>query len=370
MGHPKRQGSLYQYLRPARILIITLMLSGNPALAWDYDLRGYLGYALVDAEDNFECDNRACQGVFEDSLFYGLSLITQGDYLGAQVVVSQDEEEDPDISIAQLTWRQPIFGGDLDLQARGGKIIVPLGLFGSQRITPTTQPGLAFPQAFLLNAYYDLLTLSDYGLGIDVRSYTWGFKAAVYEPQSESVEQVVVIPGSSNPLDLLLGILLGGQSPGPQTTVVRREQDNKAAYIGFDYRDENYVADFGWIGQELDDVRVDAFNVGIQTTIGQFQPSIEAFELDLEGVEDAFQGISINLLYSAERWQTFLSGVNLDIGRKTTQELVIGGVYYWDNQGRLSSRLNLHRIDGDFPGITAGNDNATAYTLAVAYSWD
>lgn len=362
---------------PRMMLTLTACLLASPAaLAWDFDLRGYLGYAAVDTSEDFECRNRACQGVFENTFFYGVSAIAQGDHLGAQVIVSQDEEEDPDISIAQLTWRQQLLGGELDLQARGGKIIVPLGLFGSQRITPNTQPGLALPQSFLMNAYYDLLTLSENGLGLDVRGYTWGFKAAIYEPQDTVVERVVNIPGTDGPLDFLLADLLGlgllsglGGTP-PQNVVVRENQNNKAAYLGVDYRDADYVADIGWIGQELNDLRIDAFNAGIQTTLGHFQPSIEAFQLDIEGIEDAFEGVSISLLYSAERWQAFVSGVNLDIGRSTSQELALGGVYYWDSEGRLSTRLNLHRLVGNFPGVTDGPDSVTAYALAVAYSWD
>lgn len=356
------------------IMMLGCLVFSTGAFAWDYDFRGYLGYAAVETDEDFICNNRACQGVLEDSLFYGLSASIQGEHLGAQVIVSQDSEEDPDISLAQVTWRQPLLTTDLNL--RVGKIIVPLGLYGSQRITPTTRPGLVFPQTFLLNAYYDLLTLSDEGIGLDLRGDTWGFKAAYYEPEEAFAERLVIIPGSDGPLDFLLGGLLGldsllgiGGTPDQQMIVVDK-YTNEAAYAGLDYRSNNYQADLGWIRQEINGNDVDAYNAGIQTSIGNFQPSIEAFQLRLDGIESEIEGISINLLYSSMKWQAFGSGVSLDFGNSETQELVVGGVYFWDEEGHISTRLTWHRLDGDLPGVTRGLDKADAYGLALAYSWD
>ena len=375
---PGNQLRQQTWLKPIVRLVTVTFLSAIPqvSLSWDYDLRGYLGYAFVETSEDVDCNNRACQGVLENTLFYGLSAIAQGDHLGAQLIVSQDLEEEPDITIAQATWRQPLLNKDMDLRLRAGKIVVPLGLFGSQRITPATQPGLALPQPFMLNAYYDLLTLSENGVGVDLRGYTWGFKAAIYEPQEESVQRVIQIPATDGPLDFLLADLLGldllsgiGGTP-PQTIVVTEKQSNKAGYLGIDYRDEDYLFDFGWIRQELNDLEVDAFNAGIQTTIGQFQPSIEAFQLDIDGLNGGFEGVSINLLYSAESWQAFVSGANIDIGRSTSQELVVGGVYYWDADGRISTRANMHRLSGDFVDSTSGIKDVTAYAVALSYSWD
>ncbi len=346
----------------------------SPAYAWDYDFRGYLGYVAVDSDDGFSCNNKACKGVFDESLFYGLSASIHGEHLGAQVIVSQDLEEDPDISLAQATWRQQLFSMDLGLRA--GKIIVPLGLYGSQRITPTTQPGLVFPQSFLLNAYYDILTLSEEGLGIDLRGDILGFKAAYYEPEDVLSQRTVTTPGSPGPLDFLLGGLLGldaptglGGTPPQQATVVD-EYTNKAAYIGVDYRSDNYLADAGWIRQEVNNIELDAYNAGIQTSIGNLQPSIEVFELKFRDSNSKIEGISLNFLYSGDKWQTFLSGVTLDLETNDTQELVLGGVYFWGETGQLSTRVTWHRLDGDYPGVTTGIDKADALGVAVGYSWD
>lgn len=355
------------------LVLLGCMVLSTPAAAWDYDFRGYLGYAAVDSDEDFECTNRACQGVLDDSLFYGLSASAQGEHLGAQIIVSQDLEEDPDISLAQATWRNQLIGMDMNLRA--GKIIVPLGLYGSQRITPTTQPGLAFPQTLLLNAYYDLVTLSEEGLGFDLRGDSWGFKAALYEPEEAIVERVILIPGTAGPLDFLLAGLLGldalagiGGTP-PQTMTFIEKHDNKAGYLGLDYRSVEYLADFGWVAQELNDIRVDAYNAGIQTSIGNFQPSLEAFQLDIQDLDATFEGLSLNFLYSFEQWQAFASGVHIDIGDGDSEELVLGAVRYWGN-GNLSTRLTWHRIEGDLPGVTQGVDQADAWGLAVAYSWD
>mgnify|MGYP000079581633 CR=1 FL=1 len=356
-----------------RVGLLAGLLISPTLLAWDYDLRGYVGYAGVDASEDIECNNRACQGTLEDSLFYGLSASLQGEHFGGQVIVSQDEEEEPDITLAQGTWRNQLLG--LDMNLRAGKIIVPLGLYGSQRITPTTQPGLVFPQSFLLNAYYDLVTLSEEGVGLDLRGDRWGLKAAIYEPEKEAVERVVVIPGTAGPLDFLFAGLLGldsvtglGGTP-PQVMTVVEDQNNRATYLGFDFRNVEYQVDAGWIAQELGDVRVDAYNIGLQTSIGNFQPSLEAFELDIENVESTIEGLTLNMLYSFEKWQVFATGVHIDIGQGDTEELVVGGVYYWGD-GDISTRLAWRRVDGDLPGATQGLDNVDALGLSVAYSWD
>lgn len=355
-------------------LMMTAGLVFSPSLfAFDYDLRGYVGYVGTDTDDEFECTSRACQGVLEDALFYGLSASVQGENLGAQVIVSQDEEEDPDISLAQGTWRSGFMGADLNLRA--GKIIVPLGLYGSQRITPTARPGLSFPQSLFLNGYYDLLTLSDEGAGIDLRGDHWGFKSAIYDPEEISTEQSVTVPGQPGPLDFLISDLLGldllsgiGGTP-PQTVTVQEDHRNKAGYLGLDYRVGGYHADVGWVAQELNDIRINAYNLGFLTTEGRFTSSLEAFQLNIEGQESSLEGLSLNFLYSAEKWQAFFTAVQLDFGVSDSEEYVLGGVYYWLD-GSVSTRLNLHRLKGNLPGATQGIDETEVVTLAIAYSWN
>ncbi|MCI0354596.1 MAG: hypothetical protein L0099_06095, partial [Acidobacteria bacterium] len=179
-------------------------------LASELAIQGYLGYAAADVDTDIECSTRACSGVLDDTAFYGLSLGFQEGLVGGQVIISQDVDEDPRVSLAQLSLNHT--GESFEIGGRAGRIIVPLGLYGSHRITPNTRPGLVLPQSFLLNNFYDLLTLSEEGAGLEARVGGWTFKGAIYEPDDATVETILVMPGGLlPPVD---GVNGGGNAPG------------------------------------------------------------------------------------------------------------------------------------------------------------
>ncbi|MGB1581302.1 MAG: hypothetical protein ACPHER_07320 [Nevskiales bacterium] len=354
-------------------LSLGLGFSATMAQALETDWRGYLGYAAVSVDEDIECNTRACQGALASSLYYGLSLSVQGEDLGAQVVVSQDDEEDPELSIAQLTARTGFAG--VQIGARIGKIIVPLGLFGSQRITPTARPGLVQPQSFLLNTFYDFLTLSDKGLAVQINSEAWTFKAAAYEPRKEIVERVIHIPGSTASPSILEGILalfLGGNpqtNNTPTTITVEEQREFNGGYLGLGHQGQSTQTDLGFVRLDLNGSRIDAFNLGNVWLLGAWEPSVELIRLNLDDTDTTIDGISLNLTYNAEKWQAFGNAVDLDIEGQTSREYVLGGAYYWNEN--WSGLLSARQVEGDFSTISNMDlDQVKSLTVSVGYSFN
>ncbi len=368
------RSSFQQSLAPA--LLLTGLSMPGLSQALETDVRGYLGYVEVASDEDILCDSHACQGVLADTLFYGLSLSVQGEELGAQIVVAQDEDEDPELSIAQITARTG-FGG-VQASARLGKIIVPLGLYGSQRITPTARPGLVLPQSFFLNTYYDLLTLSEKGLAIEFSGESWSLKAAAFKPRKEVIERIVELPIADIPdsgqvsllqdlLESLIGDALFAPPSGGSIKVVER-QEFDGGYMGMGYLGESTRTDLGFVRLDLNGSRLDAINLGNAWLLGSWEPSIELFRLKFDDTGNKLEGASVNLTYSAESWQAFANAVLMDFEGTESREYTTGGAYYWNDN--WSGLLALHRLEGSF--IDA-NENVTdkvhSLSLSLAYSW-
>ncbi|MDX1497176.1 MAG: hypothetical protein R3352_06450 [Salinisphaeraceae bacterium] len=353
-------------------LAMGLSFSTSTTQALETDWRGYLGYAGVSVDEDIDCETRACQGALASSLYYGLSLTVQGEDLGAQIVVSQDDEEDPELSIAQITARTG-FGG-VQIGARIGKIIVPLGLFGSQRITPTARPGLVQPQSFLLNTFYDFLTLSDKGLAVQINSESWTFKAAAYEPREEIIERVIQIPGdnpSTNVLQGIIALFLGTnpQPSQPTTITVTEEREFEGGYLGVGHQGLSTQTDLGFVRLDLNGSRLDAFNLGNIWLLGAWEPSFELIRLELEDTDTTIDGVSLNLTYNAEKWQAFANAVDIDIEDQNSREYVVGGAYYWNEN--WSGLLSLRQVEGDFSTVGSMElDKVQSATLSLGYSWN
>lgn len=340
----------------------------NTASAVETDFRGYLGYVGVTSDEDINCESRACQGVLDSSPFYGLSLSLQGEELGAQVVVAQDDDAEPELSIAQLTARTG-FGG-VQASGRLGKIIVPLGLYGSQRITPTARPGLVLPQSFLLNTYYDLLTLSEQGLALQLNSEAWTFKAAAFKPKKEVIERIIELPNNSpdNFFQGLLSLLFNNRDNTTNTIIIREEQEFEGGYLGIGHQGEAMRSDLGFVRLDLNGSRLDAFNLGTAWNLTAWEPSIELFQLEFVDTSNKLQGGSVNLTYSAEAWQTFGNAVYIEAESATSREYTAGGAYYWNKN--WSSLLSLHRLEGDFSSVGANDEDAIhTLSLSLAYSW-
>ncbi len=371
-SHYSRMSAYSRGHRPLHHLVLALLITSTigTANALETDFRGYLGYVGVSSDEDVECESRACQGILDSSLFYGLSLGVQGEELGAQLVVSQDDEAEPELSIAQLTARTG-FGG-IQASARVGKIIVPLGLYGSQRITPTARPGLVLPQSFLLNTYYDLLTLSEQGLALQINSEAWTFKAAAYKPRKEVVERIIELPtnAQANFFQGLISLLFNdveSSSSGNTVTIVER-QEFDGGYLGVSHQGAVAKSDLGFVRLDLDGSRLDALNLGTAWNLGAWEPSIELFQLDFVDVGNKLQGGSMNLTYSAESWQGFGNAVLIDAEGTTSREYTAGGAYYWDDH--WSGLLALHRLEGDFSNVSSTNANEVhTLSLSLAYSW-
>lgn len=367
-----RQATRQRYVLPIILLLLT-----QPAMAVETDMRGYLGYVSVVNDQEVDCETRSCQGVFEDTLFYGLSLNLQGEELGAQVIVSQDEAQNPEVSLAQITARTGL--GGIEASFRLGKIIVPLGLYGSQRITPNARPGLVLPQSFFLNTYYDLLTLSDRGLGVHLTSDRWALKAAAFSPVEEIFTQIVQDP--TVPLEeagflerLARGLFsdlfgdLADPPPGGEESVVTEEREFEGGYLGASHVGDTTRTDIGMVRLDLNGNRLDAFNFGNAWMIGRWEPSIELFRLDFKESGDKADGISVNLVYSEASWQAFSNWVVIEDSSDKSREWVVGGAYYWDDH--WSGLIAAHRLDGSFSGLPRADDQEiNSLSLSIAYSW-
>lgn len=366
----------------ARAALLCGSLASPLAAASEVAVNGYLGYAAADANIDIECDTRACAGVLDSTLYYGLSLGFQEGNLGGQVIVSQDVNEDPRVSLAQISlsglWRDYVFTG------RAGRVIVPLGLYGTHRITPNTRPGLVLPQSFLLNNFYDLLTLSEEGVAGDIRHENgFSLKAAVYQPSDEVVESIVIVPPAS-PLQPATAGLLGGLlqlllgSPDPETpetpetpatggtTTVRRDaRTDRGYYLGASYEQESWRADAGWTRIQLGNDDLDAYNLGLEYTWESWQPSAELLRLETNN-GSPLNGASLNLVYSAERWQLFGSAVRFEADGRRADEDILGGAYYLD---AWSARLTHHHIRGNSLNDNLPDDGVRSTILSVAYSF-
>lgn len=341
--------------------------------------QGYLGFSLVDTDAAFSCETRACQGVFDDALFYGLSVGFQEEAFGGQIILSQNAEEDPRISLAQLSYTTAWDSSSFSV--RGGRIIVPLGLYGTHRISPNTRAGLVMPQSYVLNSFYDILTLSDNGIALEMlNSGSLNLKAAAYQPSDETVETLVVTPGTPLPTNTglvagLVNLLLGGGSNTPALTpgsvqLQRNTRTDRGYYLGGNFDQENWRLDGGATQLEFGNDKLRAYNIGFEYTLGEWQPSIELLRLE-SGKTDPLDGASINLVYSAEHWQLFGNVVRFDSTQTDIAEDVLGGAYYWRD---ISVRLAHHRIQGgsfestSSSGVNQNQVNSTI--LAVAYSFN
>lgn len=379
MASPSFSGTRWRWRKPRAAPVVCLLLVGLfcvRAQALETDARGYIGYVSVSTDEDLTCESRSCQGVLASTLFYGLSLSVQGEELGAQVVAAQDDEGDPELSIAQVTARTG-FGG-VQASARLGKIIVPLGLYGSQRITPTARPGLVQPHSFYLNTYYDLLTLSDKGLALQLDAENWSFKAAAFKPRKQVIERIIESGGIDIPdneqtgfLEGVLSLLFGSNlaeppSPGGKVrTVERREFDG--GYLGLAHHGEISRSDLGFVRLDLNGNRVDALNLGSALTLGAWEPAIELFQLKFERTGTRLEGASLNLTYSAESWQAFTNAVYLDLAGSDSRELTVGTAYYWNDN--WSALLAAHRLTGDFSAVSQVDDEVNSLSLSLAYSW-
>lgn len=360
-----------------------LLLAGHAASASELALQGYAGYAVVDTDSDadIECVSRACPGVFDDTLFYGLSLGFQEGIVGGQLIVSQDVDEDPRVSLAQLSLSHT--GESFMASGRAGRIIVPLGLYGSTRITPNTRPGLVLPQSFVLNSFYDLLTLSEEGVAVDLQSGGWTFKAAAYKPDKETVETVLLTPGVLLPLpgnpsgnllgnvvDSLLFLLFGtdpqASTPGqPGSQVVSSSRSSRGYYGGVAYENDGLRSDFGYTDLELLGVDFRSLNAGIEYAFDAWQPSLELFQLDV-GDGEKVDGGSATLVYNGDSWQLFANAVRLGTDDAEARETVFGGAYYWNN---WAAKLARHDIDSDFPQVST-EDSLRSTVLSLAYSFN
>ncbi len=365
------------------ILAGALLLAGHAALASELALQGYAGYALADTDSDadIECVSRACPGVLDDTLFYGLSLGFQEGIVGGQLIVSQDVDEGPRVSLAQLSLSHT--GERLQASGRAGRIIVPLGLYGSTRITPNTRPGLVLPQSFLLNDFYDLLTLSEEGVAVDLHSGGWTFKAAAYQPDEETVETALLPPGGllplpSGPTGNLLGNVVDGllfllfgtdpqlSTPGqPGGQVVTSKRTSRGYYGGLAYENNGLRTDFGYTDLDLLGVDLRSLNAGVEYAVGAWQPSLELFELEMAG-SDEVRGGSATLVYNGDSWQLFANAVQLGTDDTEARETVFGGAYYWNN---WAAKLARHNIDSDFPQVSA-EDSLRSTVLSLAYSFN
>ena len=358
------------------LLLIAFTLStlatSMKVAALETDARGYLGYVGVAVDEDIVCGTRACQGILASALFYGLSLSVQGDELGAQVVAAQDSEEDPELTIAQLTARTG-FGG-VEIGARLGKIIIPLGLYGSQRITPTARPGLVLPQSYFLNTYYDFLTLSDQGLAMQLTSEAWNFKLAAYKPRKEVIEQVIQLPNNeqANIFQGILSVLLGDSfttSSNNNTVRIVELRNYEGGYVGLSHQSETTRSDAGFVRLDLNGSRLDALNLGNAWMLGAWEPSVEIFQLKFDDTGSKLNGGSFNLTYSAESWQSFGNVVQIDIEGEKSREYTVGGAYYWNDN--WSGLLALHRLEGEFSNAsTSDEDQLHSVSFSLAYSWN
>ncbi|MGH8530806.1 MAG: hypothetical protein ACRETN_13355 [Nevskiales bacterium] len=358
-----------------------LLLAGHAAPASELALQGYAGYALVDTDaGSLECVSRACPGVLDDTLFYGLSLGFQEGIVGGQLILSQDVDEDPRVSLAQLSLSHT--GESMQVSGRAGRIIVPLGLYGSTRITPNTRPGLVLPQSFLLNSFYDLLTLSEEGVAVELRSGGWSFKAAAYEPDKETVETVLLPPGGLLPIagpngnvlgnlvDAVLFLLFGPADappvPGqPGSQVVTSKRTSRGYYGGLAYENNGLRTDFGYTDLNLLGVDFRSLNAGVEYAFGAWQPSLELFEFDVDN-GDEVRGGSATLVYNGDSWQLFANAVRLGTDETEARETVFGGAYYWNN---WAAKLARHDIDSDLPQVSA-EDSLRSTVLSLAYSFN
>lgn len=356
-----------------------LLLAATAVPASELQLQGYAGYAGVDADEDIACTSRACSGVLDDTLFYGLSVGFQEGFLGGQLIVSQDVDEDPRISLAQLSLTHT--SEKLQASGRAGRIIVPLGLYGSHRITPNTRPGLVLPQSFLQNSFYDLLTLSEEGAAGELRSGSWSFKAAAYEPDEETVESVLLPPGGllpvpdpggsllGNAVDTVLFLLFGPsdpQVPGQAgSQVVSSKRKNRGYYGGLAYENDGLRADLGYTDLDLLGVDFRSYNAGVEYLIGPWQPSLEVFQLEADRDEQV-RGASATLVYNGDSWQLFANAVQIEADIAEAREVVVGGAYYWNN---WAAKLARHDIDTEFVQLSA-EDSLGSTVLSLAYSFN
>lgn len=368
--------------RTASIVLIggVLLLAGGASGASELALQGYAGYAGVDTDEDFECVSRACSGVLDDTLFYGLSIGFQEELIGGQLIVSQDVDEDPRVSLAQLSLTHTT--EKLQMSARAGRIIVPLGLYGAHRITPNTRPGLVLPQSFLLNSFYDLLTLSEEGAAGELRTGAWTFKIAAYEPDEETVE-TVLSPGGGllpvpdpngnvlgNLVDTLLFLLFGpGDDSGlpgqPGSQVVTTKRTSRGYYGGLAYENDGLRADVSYTDLDLLGLDFRSLNAGIEYAFGAWQPSLEVFELDVQDGEPV-RGGSATLVYNGNSWQLFANLVQIENGGTDARETVYGGAYYWNN---WAAKLARHDIDTEFPQLST-ESRLGSTVLSLGYSFN
>lgn len=250
---------------------------------------------------------------------------------------------------------------------------MPLGLFGSQRITPTARPGLVQPQSFLLNTYYDFLTLSDKGVALQANTASWSFKAAAFEPREEIIESVIRLPGSeqANFLQGILSTLLGSNATVTNvgTTVrVREEREFEGGYLGVGHQSETTRTDLGLVRLDLNNSRIEAINLGNSWMLGAWEPSIELIQLTFDESGNKIQGVNLNLTYYAEKWQAFSNIANIDSEGDDSREYVVGSAYYWD--ANWSGLLSARRLEGDFSTTSNVNfDKVHSLSLSLAYSW-
>lgn len=363
---------------PLSPFLISLCFAATTAQATELATQGYFGYSVVDTDAAFSCDTRACQGLFEDALFYGLSVGFQDEALGGQIIISQNAQEDPRISLAQLSYLGNLSSSTVTV--RGGRIIVPLGLYGTHRISPNTRAGLVMPQSYVLNSFYDVLTLSDNGIALEWRgSNNLSLKAAAYQPSEETIETVVITPGFALPTNTgivagLVSLLVGSNPQAPSATpgttqIKQQKREDNGFYVGAGFDQENWRIDGSATQLSFGDDKLTAYNVGLEYTWNAWQPSVELLRLETDKSKP-MDGASVNLIYSAEHWQLFGNLVRFSSDQSDLSEDVVGGAYYWHD---ISFRLAHHRIRGaDFVTSASGaiQDKVNSTVLSAAYSFN
>lgn len=359
----------------------------------DFRWSAYLGYVGVELSDDVICEGPACNGILDDTAFYGLSASLAYAPFQLQAVVSQDQNGEPELSLAQLSMSQLL--GNWQSQLRLGKIINPLGLFGANRITPTARPGLELPQSFFLNAYYDLLTTSEYGAAVEFRQNDLVLKATVFRPEPDAIRTVVInddnvengnvlddisdAVGDLTGINLGLGVLgpllgLGGDmqpgagDPAEPNTTIRVENIEKTSYfVGVEHDGFDRLYDAGYTQLRLGDERIEAFSLGGQHQYGQWFPSIELTQLRARNAGTKTKGVSLTLLYQAQHWSAFANGTHFSSDRLDSTDYNIGAAYFHKQWTFKLSAHQLERTADDNAGDSIDLLDTNSVAFAISY---
>lgn len=358
-----------------RAVFLLLLLFGTSAMAEDfqYGFSGYLGYVAVnDDSDNIRCESRSCLGVFEDSIIYALLGSARYGKWRATVLSNQDEDGEPRLALAQISY-STLFAG-WSWEARLGKIINPLGLYGANRITPTAAPRYELPQSFTLNTFFDVLTTSEYGFGLEARHNQWLAKATYYRPEKRTIENVSsttttdnsgvgAIPGVGG----LLGGLLGGAAGGGTTTTTSTNQVElglNSWYAGLAYEEFEWRVEFGTVQLDLGVADVSGYSLGFERELlPQFRALVEALYIDDDSTSEPTQGYSAAVKYELPQWQILAQYT--DLRNKASADLKDASIGIGTERGPWSARLVVHNIFD----LDPQDDNITNVTLLGAYSW-